>query len=127
MTPNTWLQTSILILEQEQKEKTLILKAHLHNTYNSLKPVNILKDAVAEFVSADNLKDNVLNGIIGLASGYISRKIIIGKSDSLVRKIAGTIVQLGVSKVVSLNSTAIKTVGIFLFKKFQQRKIKENE
>lgn len=125
ISPNNRLQALILQLEQEQQEKGLILRAHLHNTYNSLKPINLLKEAVSEIVSVDYLKDNIVNNIVSLTSGYISKKIIIGKSDSVLRKIIGTIVQLGVTKVVSINSTAIKTMGMFLFQKFQQRKDNE--
>ena len=127
ISPNSLLQTSILILEQEQKEKGRLLKVHLHNTYNSLKPINILKNAVSEIASSDHLKGNILNGIFSFVSGYVSKKIIVGKSDSKLRKIAGTIAQLGITRIASLNSTAIKSIGMFLFQKYKQRNSKKND
>jgi hypothetical protein len=105
------LKNAIQLLEVEQAIKRQLLKEQLIITYDSLKPINILRRTLKEITSSQDLRDNILGTASGIASGYLSKKIFIGTSGNIFRKLIGSILQLGVSSVVSKHPDFIKTLG----------------
>ena len=105
------LKNAIQILEAEQAVKLQLLKEQLAITYESLKPINILRRTLKEITLSKDLRDNILGTASGIASGYLSKKIFIGTSGNLFRKLIGSILQLGVRNVVSRHPDFIKTLG----------------
>lgn len=116
------LKIAIQILEFEHTTKGQQLKEQLFITRDSLKPVNLIKSALSEVASSPYLIDNILGATMGLASGYISRKLIVGKSGNIFRKLLGTILQFGVTNVVAQHSDPIKSFGQFISKHFRHKK-----
>jgi len=115
ITNSTELKFAIQLLEIEQKAKGLLLKEQVLLAYENLKPVNIIKNSINEVTQSTNLIDNILGTTVGLASGYIAKKIVIGATGNFIKKIVGSIMQFGITKVVTQNPEAIKSVGQFLF------------
>jgi len=74
------LKNAIQLLEVEQADKGQLLKEQLFLTYESLKPVNLLRSTVNDIASSTYLIDNILGAAIGLVSGFLSKKIFIGAS-----------------------------------------------
>jgi hypothetical protein len=64
---------------------------------------------------------------MGLATGYLSKKIFIGASGNKIRKLIGSIMQFGITNVVTQNSDAIKSFGRSLFQHFFHKKEKNIE
>jgi len=105
------LKNAIQLLEAEQAIKRQLLKEQLIITYESLKPINILRRTLKEIALSKDVRDNILGAASGIASGYLSKKIFIGTSGNIFRKLIGSIVQLGVSSAVSRHPDFIKTLG----------------
>jgi hypothetical protein len=59
---------------------------------------------------------------MGLLSGVLSKKAIVGSSGNLMRKIIGSVLQVGVTNVVSQNSEVIKSVGLAIIQHFFRKK-----
>jgi hypothetical protein len=116
------LKESIQLLEAEQSIKGQILKDQLFLTYESLKPGNLLKYTLKEISSSPNMIDNLAGTAMGLLGGYISKKIIVGASGNIIRKLIGSILQFGVTNVIAQNSEVIKSLGQTLFQHFIHRK-----
>ena len=116
------LKDAIQVLEVEQGIKEKILKEQLYLTYESLKPINILKKTLKEISSSPYMIDNISGTAMGLASGFLSKKIFIGASGSLFRKLIGSILQFGITKVVAQNSNVIKSIGQAVFQYFLRKK-----
>jgi hypothetical protein len=72
-----------------------------------LKPLNLLKSGFRSVFSGDN-KIDLANILLGLGSGFLSRKLFIGKSTGIVRKTVGKAVQWGMAGLVSKNAEKIK-------------------
>ena len=68
------LKNAIQLLEVEQNLKLQLLKEQFHITYQSLRPVNLLLNTFKEVATSPNLIDNLLGTVVGLASGYLSKK-----------------------------------------------------
>jgi hypothetical protein len=108
------LQDAILLLQIEQAEKRQRLKEQLNISYESLKPLNLLKSALKDISSSPDLGDNLLGTTVGLASGFLSKKIFIGKSGNLLRNLIGSMLQYGITNVVAKHPDAIRTFGKFI-------------
>jgi hypothetical protein len=67
-----------------------------------------------DIASSPHLINNVLGATIGLATGYVSKKIVVGASHNLFRKIMGSALQIGVANIVAQHPEAIKSLGQFI-------------
>jgi hypothetical protein len=110
----TGLQDEIQLLKIEQIVKIQLLKEQLNITYESLKPLNLLKSALKDISSSPGLGEDLLGSSVGLASGYLSKKLFIGKSGNLLRNLLGSVLQYGVTNIVAKHPDAIKSIGQFI-------------
>ncbi len=111
------LKNQIQVLEAEQAEKGQILKEQFYIVYESLKPLNLLLRTLREVSTSPNLIDNILGTSVGLASGYLSKRVFIGTSGNIIRKLAGYLLQLGVTNVVAQHPDSIKSIGQYILQK----------
>lgn len=103
------LKNAIRELEIEQSVKGRLLKDHIYLIRESLKPVNLLRNALKETFSSDCLAENFSATAILAASGFLLKKIFIGKSAIKLKKLAGTVLQFGVTNFIAQNSDQIKS------------------
>lgn len=101
ITTSDELKNAIQILEFDQKVRELQLKEQVYLAIESLKPANLIRSKVHDITSSPYLIENILGTAVGLVSGYISKNIATGKSQNLVRKLFGIIIQFGVTNVVA--------------------------
>jgi len=116
------LKNAIQLLEAEQTVKGILLKEQFQLTFESLKPINILKNTLKEVSSSPLLIDNILGSVVGLATGYLSKKIVVGASGNIFRNILGSILQFGVTNVVSRHPEGIKSIGQSIFQLLFRKK-----
>jgi len=122
ITTSDELKNAIQILEFDQQIRLQQLKEQVYLTIESLKPVNLIKSTLHEVVSSPYLIDNILGVAMGLTTGYITKKIALGKSVSVIRKILGTLLEFGITNVVAQNAGSIKTFGQSIFQYFMRKK-----
>jgi len=111
------LKNSISVLEQRQREEGMLLKNQLSATLESIKPVNILRKIIGDIAEPSELKDNLIQTVTGLISGYVSRKMLVRSSKNPLLRLVGVLVQYGVTNFVSKNSDSIKTLGMYYLNK----------
>jgi hypothetical protein len=116
------LKNAIQLLEEEQAIKGHLLKEQFYLTYESLKPVNLFKSTLNDISSSPYLIDNILGTAIGLVTGYLSKKIFIGTSGNIFRKLIGSIMQYSVTNVVAKHPDTIKSIGQFIFQHILRKK-----
>lgn len=87
------LNETIAYLEFKQSSEFIVLKKQFELTYDSLKPINVIKSVFSEIVSAPDIRANLLNNAIGLASGYFFRKLLFGSTHNPIKKIGGALLQ----------------------------------
>ena len=118
ITHTAGLKNAIQLLEIEQAIKKQLLNEQFHITYESLKPINILKSTLKDVISSEN----ILGTTVGLASGYLSKKIVVGASGNIFRKLIGSVLQFGVSSVIANHPDAIKSFGNFILQYIPRKK-----
>ena len=116
------LKNSIQLLEAEQSIKEQLLKEQLFLAYESLKPVNLIRHTLKEISSSPYLIDNISGSAMGLLSGFLSRKIFVGSSGNLFKKLIGSVLQFGITNIVAQNSDVIKSVGQTVLHHFFRKK-----
>ena len=116
MTDNSLLlKERISFLADRQSQQIVLLKEQVHITFESLKPINFLKDTIIDFTSQSDLKENIFDGIAGVTTGFLSKKLIVGITNSPVKKLVGTLLQIGITGLVTKNSSKIIAIGeVFL-------------
>jgi len=116
------LTESIYRLQIRRSEELALLRDQFHITYDSLRPINLIKHTLKEVSSSTEIKEGLLNDVIGLATGYLTKAILVGSSANPVKKIFGTLLQFAVATLVTRNSDSIKSVGkVVLNKLFKTR------
>jgi len=103
------LRESIALLEIKQAEEGAVLKEQFKETYENLKPINLIKNTLHEFTSAPDLKGDLMNVSLSMAAGFLSKKVAIGNSNNPFKQILGTLLQMGVTSIVSKNAEGIKS------------------
>jgi hypothetical protein len=119
------LKNAIQLLEVEQAVKRQLLNEQLSFTLESLKPLNLIRNAFRDVTSSPNMIENVLGTVIGLASGYASKRLFLGTSGNLIRKLLGSVLQFGVTNAVAQHPDAIKTLSQYIIQHlFHKKEIK---
>ncbi len=122
------LKSAIQILEAEQADHGRLLKEQFRLTYESIKPVNLLRSTMNEVASSPLLIENIIGTVLGLATGYLSKKIIVGASVNRFRRLMGTVLQFGVTNLVSQHPDALKSFGQSIFQHlFRKKEIKTSK
>ena len=73
----------------------------------NLKPMNLVKSGFRSVFSGEHRED-LVNALIGLGSGFLGRKLILGKANGFVGKTVGKAIQWGMAGLVSKNAEKIK-------------------
>ena len=108
------LKEHIRLLEIRQAEEGKILKAHFEVTVESLKPVNLLKNAAKEFVSSSELRETVLESSAILVAGFISKKIMDSTKGGPLLRLLSSLLQLGATGLLSKYGYKIQDFAIGL-------------
>jgi len=118
------LKNDIQILEEEQSVKAKQLKDQLFLTYESFKPAKILQSTLKDLVTSPQMLDNIIDTTLSIATGYISKRIVVGASSNIIRRILGSIIQAGATKFISNHAGAIKTAGQIALQQIFRKKEK---
>ena len=121
------LKNTIQLLEVEQAISWQLVNDQFKITYESLRPVNIIKNTVKDIVKSPDILTNILGAVVGMGTGYLSKKIVVGASSNIVRNILGSLLQVGVSNSVANHPDAIKSVGQYIFNHFLRKKEKKEQ
>lgn len=102
-----------LIILQELKYDTELelLKEQFHIAYESIKPVNLIKSVLHEVTASPEIKNDMASNVIGLGTGFLSKKLLVDGSHSPIKRVIGTVVQFAIANLVSKHSDTIKTIG----------------
>lgn len=95
------LEAAIKRLERKRFLLEEELKDGFHSTVENLKPANILKNAFHEVKESSEVRYNILKAALGLGAGYLSSRLVFGKSAGFLKKALGTALQLGITTLIT--------------------------
>lgn len=116
------LKESIILLEIQQSHEGQLVKEQFKTTYQNLRPANLIKNTFKDLVSAPDFKGNLVDTALSVAAGYISKKVMIGSTINPIKQLLGTILQIGVTGIVSKNTDGIKSTAMNIVQHFINKK-----
>jgi hypothetical protein len=115
------LRNAIQLLEAEQNIKGELLKKQVMLTYESLRPVNLIKNTLKDLFSSSFEGENISGIAAGITGGYLLKKLFVGRSGNPFKKLLGSIIQFGLTNLIAQNSQLIKTFATGVFRLFSER------
>ena len=116
------LKAAIAELKEKERREKQELVTNFHALTESLKPVNLIKSTFHEVTGKTGIGGTLFNTALSLGTGALSKKLLIGSSNTIIKKIAGYAVRAGVTGVVANNASKIKYAGLNLISKILGKK-----
>jgi hypothetical protein len=109
------LREAIERLESRQQEEGRVLHEHFLRTYESMRPVNLIRSALHEVTESEELKEHLVSSGVGLVAGHVSKKVYDGVNGNTSGSLTGTAIQFGVTNLVARNPEVVMAAGRGLF------------
>ncbi len=119
------LRAAIIRLEQQQAEEGKELKEQFRIAYNSVTPANIILNTLKDLGDSNFVKEGFLNTTVSLGTGYLSKMVFQGISNSRIKKLLGSALMIGITNVVAKNPDAIKAIASKIFNLFRRKSADE--
>jgi hypothetical protein len=104
------LRAAIIILEAKQEQERILLKNELYRAYESMKPINLIKNTFKEVVQSQDTKDNLLTTGVGIAIGYVSKALFEVATRNVLRKSLGNAIMFGITSAITKNPEVVKSI-----------------
>ncbi|MBS1597729.1 MAG: hypothetical protein JST75_05860 [Bacteroidetes bacterium] len=105
------LHEAIQELELKKSDQLVVIQNQFADFYETLKPANIIKNTFQSVFSSSDSRSNIVGSVIGLGTGLLSKKLLVGKSVNVFRKMLGAAVEFGIAGLIAKNATRIKEKG----------------
>jgi hypothetical protein len=109
------LTTMIQSLEERRVNELNELKAQLHLTGESMKPINLIKSAANELTGNKNVKSYLLQAGVGLAVGFLTKKMTEDSKMSRNGKLIGNVAEMGLNNLTANQYGMIKLAAPLVF------------
>ncbi len=97
--------------ETERETHRQELKAQFQVTYESLKPINLIKTTLQQAISSPEIGSNLINTGIGLAAGFVAKKLVTGGSANPITRMLGIVLETVVARKTEANADSIRSAG----------------
>lgn len=108
---NERLQQAIAELETKRNVQGALVSEQFQQLRQQLQPVNLIKTVVRDLFASPDVKTGVVDLAIGVTTGMIAKKVVVGQSHNLLTQLVGGAVQMIVTREVSQHPEGIKKMG----------------
>ncbi len=91
------------------------------NVSENLKPVNLIKNGVRSVFTEEHRGD-LVNAVVGLGTGFLSRKLLLGRTKGVLGKSVGKVVEWGIAGLVTNNAEKVKEKAAYWIDKIFRKK-----
>jgi len=95
------LNQHIKQLELQQDAEWVAIKDEIDEIKHNLKPLNLIRNTVEEINESVGFKGHLAQSVLSIGIGYLAKKLVVGKSDSMFKSIFGSVLQLIITNIVS--------------------------
>jgi hypothetical protein len=118
----TDLRQAILELEGKRALEGMMLKEQFFLAVESIRPVNLIKSTFREVALSREIKDNLTTTGVSLAAGYLVKTAIGFLTKSPAKRLLGTALIYGITKVAATHPATVKSLGQGLMKMIKRKK-----
>ncbi|MEO7524360.1 MAG: hypothetical protein ABIT58_09715 [Ferruginibacter sp.] len=116
------LDEAIIQLEKKKVFQGNLMKDQYQDTLESLKPGNLIKHALKGIVHSPDARSGILKTVAGLSVGLLTKNLFWGNSGSIVKRLLGNAMKIGVAKTAVSNSDKIKAYGLAIYNNLFRKK-----
>jgi len=116
------LERAIIELEKRKVIQQELLKSQFSATADSLRPGNLIKEGLSKLVQPGDTRSMALKIAGGLAMGFITKKFMLGKTNTKAASLLGNAIKVGATKALVSNSDKIKAYGIAIYNNLFNKK-----
>jgi hypothetical protein len=102
------LKEAIHLMKLKQANELMLLKDQYQYTYESLKPLTLIKNLFTDMTTSSSIKGSLIQNLIGMTTGYITKKVVVGSSHNPIKRILGTLLQFVVTNITTKHSEQSK-------------------
>lgn len=118
------LNELILVEELKYANDLAQLKNQFDLAYESIKPINLVKNLFHQVTASPEIRNDLVSNVIGLGTGFLSKKLLLGATHNPIKKIFGTLFEFAVANTVAKHTDGIKTIGGNLLNHFFKKRTK---
>ena len=100
------LVSVIAALEEKRDRERKGIEDSFHSITESLRPLQLIKRAYNKVQLPAGLAGNVVKVISVVGIAFVSKKLLMGKSNGLIKKMAGLLIELGVADLLTKKKVA---------------------
>jgi len=119
------LKCAIDRLEKQRREEGEQIKETFQDLKHSLSPANLVKSTIHSVSEMPNLKKDVTKAAVGLAVGYLAKKVITRSSMNPIRFILGNALEVLVAGYITKHPEKFRSLAVGamrLIMKLKQKK-----
>lgn len=105
------LRTLIEELKNKKQAEGAALKAKVHEAFERVKPINMIKSTLKEASSSKDMGGNIANAALVLVSSYLSKRLFMRLSRSPLKKLAGAVILFGITNYIAKHPDKLKAAG----------------
>lgn len=95
------LDQKIQRLELQQDAEWCAIKDEIDEIKENLRPLNLIRNTVEEINETVGFKSNLAQSAISIGIGYLAKRFVVGKSNTMFKSVFGSLLQLVVTNLVS--------------------------
>jgi hypothetical protein len=119
------LEDAIKLLKFKKAEDEKLLKELFFMTYESVKPINMIKNIFKEPIEPQYIKDSLVTTSVGFGVGYLSKMLFQGVVRVPFKNFIGSALMVSVENLIVKNPAVVSTLSS-LFLNALRRKPKTN-
>jgi hypothetical protein len=112
------LKEAMAELEIRRADELRAIKEQVEFIKESMKPANLVKTVAKKAITTPSIRGKIITSVVGVVAGYLAKKFLVGASQNPFKKIAGSLLQMGVTGGVH----GIRSAGTDLVKRFFKKK-----
>jgi len=101
------LNKTIIELQEKRIEDLELQQEDLHSPFESDGSNKVFEGTFREVSTSTGIRNNVLGFAIGIGTGYLIKKLWIGKSKNTVVRLFGTLIHFAVANAVANRADSI--------------------
>lgn len=116
------LKQRIADLEIKRDRQRAEIATTFQGMVETIKPKNLVKAGLQSISETPVLRQNFINAVVSLSTGWIARRLAVPKNDTIVKKTVGAAVQYGVSHLLATQGDALGEVMDKFMQNFKHRR-----
>jgi hypothetical protein len=118
------IRNDLVVLQHQQTYEYALIKETLVEVSESIKPLNLIKSTFKSAIDSNEIRGGIISSVVNLTVGFFFRKFFIGGSHSPIKKLLGTALMLGTSKLLSKTGLVMEMENGIWNREYANREIK---